>query len=170
MDKDWDRKNIVILSDKPKQIGKKMWRLGGLLVMLLLSSWYHPIHVSVTNIELDPDAGKIELSVKIFSDDFQDMILRQYGVMLNLVEQEDPGERINVINGYIADALKVEINGKVTIDAGFTRSELNEEAIWLYYEYEYDKRIRRMKVDNRIMLDHFDDQTNLVIVSYHNGD
>ena len=43
---------------------------------------------------------------------------------------------------------------------------MNEEAIWLFYTREYGGKIRKMMVRNELMLEKFDDQTNLMIVSY----
>ena len=48
----------------------------------------------------------------------------------------------------------------------FSGGELNEEAIWLFYTCEYGGKIRKMMVCNELMLEKFDDQTNLMIVSY----
>ena len=53
-------------------------RWAGLIVLLVCSSWFHPVHVSVTNLDLDPVRGKVELSVKIFADDSQDLIMNKY--------------------------------------------------------------------------------------------
>lgn len=144
-----------------------MIRLTGLTVWLLCSSWLHPIHVSVSNVDLDPVAGKVELSVKIFADDFQDLILHKYGVQLNLVEQEDPGDKISAVNEYIQEALQLVFNGKETADLQFVDAELNEEAIWLFYRYEHPGKIRKVDIVNRIMLEKFKDQTNLMIVTFN---
>jgi hypothetical protein len=141
-------------------------RWVGLIVLLTGSSWLHPVHVSVTNLDLDPVRGKVELSVKIFADDFQDLILQKYGVQLNIVEQEDPGDRIMTVNAYIQEALQLVFNGKEAADLQFVESKLNEEAIWLFYRYEHPGNIRRVDILNRVMLEKFNDQTNLMIVSY----
>ena len=145
----------------------KMMRWMGLIVLLACSSWFHPVHVSVTNVDLDPVGGKVELSVKIFSDDFQDLILHKYGVQLNIVEQEDPGDGISAVNRYIQEALQLVFNGKETADLQFVESKLNEEAIWLFYRYEHPGRIRKVDIVNRVMLEKFNDQTNLMIVSFN---
>ena len=142
-------------------------RLAGIALLLLFASWNHPIHVSVTNIDLDPDVGKLELSVKIFADDFQDLILHKYSVQLKLVDQELPGEKISSVNRYIGETLKIEINGKEIEELKFEKSELNEGAIWLYYSYDHGSRIRKINVRNTLMNEKFDDQTNLLIVSYN---
>jgi hypothetical protein len=132
------------------------------------SSWLHPVHVSVTNLDLDPVRGKVELSVKVFSDDFQDLILHKYGVQLNIVEQEEPGDRITAVNQYMQEALQLVFNGKEEADLKFVESRLNEEAIWLFYQYEHPGRIRKVDIVNRVMLEKFTDQTNLMIVTYNN--
>ncbi len=143
-----------------------MMRWVGLILLLACSSWLHPVHVSVTNLDLDPVRGKVELSVKIFADDFQDLILHKYGVQLNIVEQQDPGDRISAVNAYIQEALQLVFNGEKAADLQFVESKLNEGAIWLYYRYEYAGKIQRVDILNRVMLDKFTDQTNLMIVSY----
>ncbi len=147
--------------------GIKMMRWMGLIVWLACSSWFHPVHVSVTNLDLDPVRGKVELSVKIFADDFQDLILHKYGIQLNIVEQEDPGERITAVNRYIKESLQLVFNGNETADLQFVESKLNEEAIWLFYRYEHPGRIRKVDIVNRVMLEKFNDQTNLMIVSFN---
>ena len=55
-------------------------RLAGIVLLVLCASWYHPIHVSVTNVDLDPGEGTMDLSVKIFADDF---LGAQGGIPLN---------------------------------------------------------------------------------------
>ena len=142
-------------------------RWAGLTVLLIGSSWLHPVHVSVTNVDLDPVRGRVELSVKIFADDFQDLILHKYGVQLNIVEQEDPGEKISAVNQYMQEALRLVFNGKEAAELEFVDAELNEEAIWLFYRYDFPGKIRKVEIVNRVMLEKFTDQTNLMIVTYH---
>ena len=143
-------------------------RLVGIVLLILCTSWHHPIHVSVTNIDLYPGKGTIDLSVKIFSDDFQDLILHKYGVQLQITEQKKPGKEIESVNKYIEESLQVEINGKMTSGFQFIESEINEEAIWFRYRYEHGSRVRKVIVRNTLMLEKFDDQTNLLILTYDN--
>lgn len=143
-------------------------RYSGILLFLICTSWYHPIHVSVTNIDLDPGSGTITWSVKIFADDFQDLILNNYSVQLRITEQEDPQDQMETVNMYIGKALQLEINGKNVEGVQFIGTHLNENAIWLNYKYEHDGPIRKIRIKNTLMLETFDDQTNLVIISYNN--
>ena len=142
-------------------------RWVGLVVLLTGSAWLHPVHVSVTNLDLDPVRGKVELSVKIFADDFQDLILHKYGVQLNIIEQEDPGDKIAAVNEYMQEALQLVFNGNETADLQFVDAKLNEEAIWLFYRYEHHGKIRKVDIVNRVMLEKFNNQTNLMIVTFN---
>lgn len=144
-----------------------MRRVGvGIVLLILCSSWYHPIHVSVTNIDLDPVKGHLELSVKIFSDDFQDLIMQKYAVQLRLTEQVGPEQEIDAVNSYIGEALKLEINGQPVEKLNYSRSEIKDVATWFFYTFDFGDRIRKMNIENYIMLEKFEDQTNLVIVAY----
>lgn len=134
--------------------------------MILCASWYHPVHVSVTNMDVDPASGMIKVSIKMFSDDFEDLIEQKYGVKLHITSGEDPGNRIGAVNRYIAESLQCRVNGRDSIILEYTESRVSEEAIWLYYTCEHGERIRRLLINNRLMLDKFKDQTNLVIVCY----
>ena len=36
-------------------------RIAGLVLIILLSSWYHPVHVSVTNMDIDPETLAVDI-------------------------------------------------------------------------------------------------------------
>ena len=143
-----------------------MLRTAGLVLLIMLSSWFHPVHVSVTNMDIDPESGEISLAVKLFSDDLQDLIHRKYGVLLNIVDQEDPGDKIAAVNSYISESFQCMVNGNTRVLLEYQESRMNEEAIWLYYHSGTGERIRRVEISNRLMLEKFEDQTNLIILSY----
>jgi hypothetical protein len=60
----------------------------------------------------------------------------------------------------------MEINGNPPGSLQFQDSRINEGAIWLHYKYEYGNRIMNLRIWNTLMLEKFDDQTNLMIVAY----
>lgn len=145
-----------------------MLRIAGIVFLLLSASWYHPVHVSVTNLDLDPGRGTVNLSVKIFADDFQDLILHKYAVQLRITEQKSPEDQIETVNRYIREAIQLEINGKIVESLQFTQSELEAGALWLYYRYDKGNRIRKITIRNTLMLEKYQDQTNLLIVTWNN--
>ncbi len=143
-----------------------MVRFLGLLFLLLISGFYHPVHVSVSTIDMDIQTGEIAISIKLFSDDFETIVNHHYSTQLAISKQVDPGENIKYINQYIASAFTLAINGEEIDELIFSKHQMNEEAIWLFYEYACEKKIRSVGIVNSLMNDLYPDQTNLVIVSY----
>ena len=86
-------------------------RIAGLVLIILLSSMYHPVHVSVTNMDIDSESGMITVSIKLFSDDFEELIFTKYGRKLEITSEADPGDNIDAVNRYIAEVLRLTING-----------------------------------------------------------
>ena len=139
-----------------------------MVLVILLSSWFHPVHVSVTNMDINPESGQINVIIKLFSDDLEELIYRKYDVQLHITEMEYPGEKTEALNRYIEEAFHCTVNGKDTVLLEYNKSKLDEQAIWLYYIYDHQGKIRKMDIRNKLMLEKFEDQTNLIILAYNN--
>jgi hypothetical protein len=137
-----------------------------LTVFLTLFSFLHPVHVSLLNIDIEPVTGDIQVVFKLFSDDFERIILQKYDVQLAITQKVDPGEKIEAVNRYIEESFEMMINGNRISDWKFVRNDLDDLAIWLHYESKYQDDIESISLKDEVMMDLFDDQTNLVIVTY----
>jgi hypothetical protein len=142
-----------------------MCNLAGIF-LLLISSWLHPVHVSLLNVDLNTSSGEISLTFKFFSDDFETIIYQRYGKQLDIVNQTDPGDQIQTINNYLKETFRLEVNGTRIEAWKYDRNEMNHEAIWLFYNGSYDGKMKSVSVNYESMMDLFIDQTNLVIVTY----
>jgi hypothetical protein len=135
-------------------------------VLMTMFSWLHPVHVSLLNIDLDPETGKIEIVFKLFSDDFERIILHKYNVPLEITSKIDPGEKIDTIHKYINESFELSINGTKIDQWEYKGNQINDEAIWLYYKNLWPGKIQEVSIINEVMMDLYEDQTNLVIVSW----
>ena len=50
--------------------------------------------------------------------------------------------------------------------ADYVGREQNTQSIWLYFEITHLKKIKDFKLENRLLLDYFDDQSNIVHLKY----
>jgi hypothetical protein len=137
-----------------------------LAVVITLYSWLHPVHVSLLNVDLDPETGKIEIVFKLFSDDFEHIILQKYNVDLDITSKVDPGEKVNAIHKYIYESFELRINGTKIDEWEYVGNQINEEAIWLYYKNLWPGKIEKVSITDEAMMDLYEDQTNLVIVTW----
>jgi hypothetical protein len=140
----------------------------GLIVSVLIflcSGLFHPVHISLSTIDIDPETSEINVSIKLFADDFECMVNQKYNTKLKLMEQVDPGQDIYFINRYIDSSFVLSVNGKEIAGLDYLRNEMNEGAIWLYYRHECGTRIESVSLINSLMCELFQDQTNLVIIT-----
>ena len=134
-------------------------------VWILFFSWMHPVHVSLLNVDLDQKTGKIEIVFKFYSDDFERIIFNKYAIDLDITDKVDPGEKIDAINKYIDESFELSINGMKIDKWEYTGNQINEGAIWLYYTNLWPGEMQKISITNGVMMDLFEDQTNLVIVN-----
>jgi hypothetical protein len=81
------------------------------------------------------------------------------------MDQEISGDQLMIINGYLKKAFSL-VAEQDTIDFRYIRKEQNEESIWLYYKGVLPGNAEcRFSLVNQLMLDLYEDQTNLVIVT-----
>ena len=138
-----------------------------LLLGLCQLAYLHPIHVSVTSVEYSREENRFFTSFKIFTDDFETILAMKYGVTLKLGTNAELEKQEQYITKYITDSFGFFINGDVRLEPQFERKTMNEEAVWVYYTYKCNKDVASIKIRNEIMMDMFDDQTNLLIFKYY---
>jgi hypothetical protein len=122
----------------------------------------HPVHVSVCNLEIEDK--NITIAIKLFSDDFQLALQHNYGVMIELDDLTSPDNK-EILDKYINSALHLLLNKNEPLRLSYTKTDTNDQAIWLYYETEIEK-LRKLKIKNTLLIDIYLDQTNLVIVNH----
>ena len=136
--------------------------------ILLFINVLHPIHVSITNIEYQPDKKVFDISCKLFADDFEAVIKQKYGVELKSGQPGELSDYKKYTYKYIAEHLSLKINNKEFNEEKlfFIKKKLNEEAVWLYFQYPFNNEIEHVTLTNTLMNDKFTDQTNLVIFTH----
>lgn len=123
---------------------------------------FHPVHVSVTNIEYMESEERFEVSFKLFYDDFETIISNKYNVQLFLgTEERLDNEEIYFLR-YIRERFQLIADGEV-LEPSFRFRKMNDDSIWLYFYFDRKTPVNKIEVINSLMMDLFLDQSNLVI-------
>ncbi len=126
--------------------------------------YFHPVHVSVTNIEIDTVKQQIDYSVRIFADDFAYAIEHLYEKSIALDDGISDKEKEIVID-YTNKMFEIIINGAKCLPE-CRKIESLDNSLWIYFNVRLkENNISSLKVINRLLLDLFFDQTNLTIVN-----
>lgn len=137
-----------------------------LLAIFMSLNAMHPLHISFTNIDFDEPHSKLKISVKFFSDDFQNLFIHNYNKTINFDEKLD-ADKIAIINKFLIDNFMLSINKKdLTKDIKFVDSKTNFESTWINFEIDFKDKIKYLNFSNKTFFDVFSDQTNLLIFKY----
>jgi len=127
-------------------------------------SFVHPIHVSVTEIEMDEKDKRLEIMMRVFTDDLE-LTLRQATNQpeLDFLSLTAKG-RDEMVAGYLKNHFKISLDGKAQ-KITYLGHEQEDPALIFYIEVPNVKKWKTIEVQNDIIMEVHTDQSNLVHVT-----
>jgi len=126
----------------------------------------HPLHLSSTELNYNSKTSTVELSCRIFTDDFEDLLGKKYKVKPDLSAAAKHKEMDALVNKYMASHMQLTTAGKV-LPLTYIGFENDKEAVVVYMESAESKNLKTMEVSCTVLYDSFDDQTNIFHVTYN---
>lgn len=136
------------------------------LFLGLMLNTFHPIHVSVTQIDHNKEEKTLQVAHKVFVDDFEKRLEDLYNENLEIGLEKEHADCNQFITKYLESHFKMIVNGK-QLKGNWVGKELEGPAVWIYIEYPNVKKVKSIKVENRILFETFNDQKNLVHFNYN---
>ncbi|MDN5205569.1 hypothetical protein QQ008_29565 [Fulvivirgaceae bacterium BMA10] len=121
----------------------------------------HAFYLSVTEIQWESQNQPIALSTKIFTDDLEDAIRGHNGHPIRLSNAALLKKHQTLVEAYIKDKLKIRINDQ-HLALIFLTSQNENDTVWITFRIEYLGTIRSFQIENKLLIELFDDQTNIV--------
>ena len=129
---------------------------------------FHPIHLSITEVEYNEKSRAIQMTTRIFIDDLELAIRKQTNEEeLDLLEPGKGRTTNDLVRAYLAEHVKVKVDKKLA-KTNYIGNEIEGPAIICYVEIENIKKFSTIEVTNKVNLEIHDDQSNLVNVNYKN--
>jgi hypothetical protein len=134
------------------------WMLGWFGTAASLNS--HPYYVSVT--ELHFFEQRAELSVKIFTDDFEKALNSLPGGGKADLIRRLPSTKIDsLVAIYIRQQVKVALN-ESPLNFAYVGYEIQEDVTWAHFEARFEVKPKRVRIENTLLFDYFPNQQNIV--------
>lgn len=124
----------------------------------------HPIHVSVTEIEMDEKDKRLEVMMRVFADDLELTLRRstnQPDLDILAISNE---QRDALVSQYLQSHFKVSLDRKLHKHQ-YLGHEQEDLAFIFYIEVPNVSKWRKIQVMNNIIMETYDDQSNLVHVT-----
>lgn len=129
------------------------------------SSTPHPIFVSVTEINHNPQDKNLEIACKIFTDDFETVLAKATGAKIDLFNPKDTALTGRQISQYVSRHLALVVDGK-PVSLSFVGFERETEAVWSYFEVKnISAAPKNIAIMNNLLYENFKQQINLLHVT-----
>jgi len=133
-----------------------------LIGFFLLTGFCHKFYVSISEVNHNAENASLEISMKIFTDDLEDAL--EVGtskkIWLGDPKREVP-ETDSLLANYLERKLTFTVNGEAQTPL-FIGKELEADVTWCYLEIKGVTDLKSIAIDNRLFLDLFDEQKNLI--------
>lgn len=132
-----------------------------LLFPLLSFTILHKFYVSNTLIEHAKEQKAVQITSRIFIDDFETLLRQRYDKDITLTIENEKSTVDFYIEKYLKEKFKIKINGQ-EVEFNFLGKEYEDDIMLSYLEIENIDNISLIQVTNRILFDVFSDQQNIV--------
>lgn len=138
-------------------------------IFTIVIAWFfsslHPFHVSVCDVDFDADSKSVQISQRIFLDDFEKALNEKFEISLIIDDESTKDYRDSLIQVYLFENLNVIVDGKEKKRV-YIGNEIEDDAMWCYMEYEGIKKYKTLEITSKILLETFDDQANIIHFTY----
>lgn len=121
----------------------------------------HPFHVSVCDIEFKKEAKAIQVSQRIFLDDLELTLNNRFEASFVIDDIATTSILDSLVSTYMEEHFKIHVDGKIQ-QGNFLGSEIEEDALWCYIEFEGVRKIKSIEITSTVLLESFEDQANII--------
>lgn len=126
---------------------------------------FHPIHLSITEIEHNEKSKALQITMRIFIDDLELSIQKKTGEEdLDLLDPGKGRTTDQLVKEYLADKFKMKVDNKL-VRTNYLGNEIEGPAMICYIEIENIKKFKTLEITNRVILETHSDQSNLVNIN-----
>lgn len=126
----------------------------------------HPLHLSSMELNYTTKGATVEISCRLFTDDLESALTKAFKVHADLSSTAKHAAMDELVKKYATQHLQLKTGGKV-IGLNYLGFEKDNEAIVLYIESVPVKGLKDLEILNTLMYDLFDDQSNIMHITYN---
>ncbi len=138
-----------------------------LLIVPLLSFTAHKFYVSVTNINYAEKDDALQITTRIFIDDFDAVLLERYGIDSKLATDSEAAIAEDYIVKYLKSKFLIRLNEE-QVDFNYIGKKYDNDVVICYLEVPdigFDE-LTSIEIQNEVLTDLYEEQKNLVHIKY----
>lgn len=135
-----------------------------LFFSLFFVTFTHPLYISMTDVTYNNSTKNIEISVRIFTDDFEAVLRKQANTKIDLTNPADEKFINNMISTYVQQNLQIKTGDQI-LAMQYVGYEIEQESTWAYFEVPFNTEPKSFAFINKLLYDFSEKQINLVHVT-----
>lgn len=143
-----------------------LYRWLGVVLLCVFSGFRpaHPLYISVTEINHNSRDKILEISCKIFTNDFEAVLEKMSGSRVDLSAAASKAASDKLIESYVEKHLRLKVDGRPVV-LHFVGSEKENDGTWSYFQVNDVPAVKRIDVVNELLYDGFNQQINIMHVT-----
>jgi hypothetical protein len=121
----------------------------------------HPFYVSVTEINQNAREKTLEISCKVFAEDLEETLKKNYKTAVDLTLAGDKGALDKFIPDYINKHLSLVVDGKA-VRLNYVGYEKDKESAYCYFQVDNVASVKKLDITNSILYDFNEGQINIM--------
>ena len=126
----------------------------------------HDFHTSLTEMRYNAKAKNFEISLRVFTDDLEKVLSATNQNRKFTLENNDKNNPL--VEVYVRKHFVVTNSKNQKLNINYIGREKEGEATWIYLELPVNESINGSKIQNDVLIDMFDDQTNILNIFIQN--
>lgn len=112
---------------------------------------------------LNSKTKSLEISCKMFAEDFEDVLKQNYKVPVDLDNNKTQAQNSKLINDYVLKHFSISIDSKTEV-LKFVGFEKESESVYCYFEILSVPFVKNIIINNTILQDYKQEQINIMHV------
>ncbi len=135
------------------------------ILALGLAAFMHPLYLSICQINHNASQASLEIAMKVFTEDL-DLAMSHQGLGNLHLGEDNESEKANVyIAAYLSKQVQIKVDGKPVVFS-YLGKEVEMDVTWCYVEVDSIHTFAELEVTNKLFMELFDPQRNLVHVRF----
>ena len=134
---------------------------------MLTAAGYHRFYTAIFQINYVPQKKMVQITSRIFIDDFNDALKNQYHKTTFLGTDKETQDDINLMKKYLSEKLKLTVNGKFE-NMNYLSNEREDKVLICYFKINNITKLKSLEIENSILTEVHSEQQNIIQFS-NNG-
>lgn len=140
------------------------WFFATTICLFFTGAGTHPIYVSVAEIDYNATNKTLEISCKLFTDDFEKALRSDYKTQVDLINPKERAAMDKLVNNYVQKHFTIYLEGK-PIAIKYLGYEQIEEGIYSYFEAANINQPKNVSIFNTLLYAYHEQQMGLMHVT-----